>query len=220
LRRPVPKQVSAGIGNLRVMAFSGRTKAGPWVHMEIMEGAYGGRFGKDGMDAVDTLYANTRNNPVEDIESHLPLRVLNYELRENVAGPGKWRGGIGSIRSFELLEDGAVSVEGDGQRFNPWGFAGGGEGSPAHVNLIHADGRVDALPSKIPFRPLAKGDRIEAYGPCGGGYGDPFERDPTDVLDDVLDGLLSVQDAHAQYGVVIAGGALDAAGTRQLRAGR
>ena len=216
----VPKQVSAGIGNLRVMAFSGRTKAGPWVHMEIMEGAYGGRFGKDGMDAVDTLYANTRNNPVEDIESHLPLRVLNYELRENVAGPGKWRGGIGSIRSFELLEDGAVSVEGDGQRFNPWGFAGGAEGSPAHVNLIHADGHVDALPSKIPYRPLAKGDRLEAYGPCGGGYGDPFERDPADVLDDVLDGLLSVQDARAQYGVVIAGGTLDAAGTRELRAGR
>jgi N-methylhydantoinase B len=43
--------------------------------MELMEGSYGGRFGMDGMDAVDTLYANTRNNPVEDIESHIPLRV-------------------------------------------------------------------------------------------------------------------------------------------------
>jgi N-methylhydantoinase B len=43
--------------------------------MEIMEGSYGGCFGIDGMDAVDTLYANTRNNPVEDIESHIPLRV-------------------------------------------------------------------------------------------------------------------------------------------------
>ena len=217
----VPQQVSAGIGNLRVMAFSGATKAGPWVHMEIMEGAYGGRFGKDGMDAVDTLYANTRNNPVEDIESHLPLRVLNYELRENVAGAGQWRGGIGSIRSFELLEDGAVSVEGDGQRFRPWGFAGGSEGSPANVDLVHANGQAEALPSKIPYRQLAKGDRLVAYGPCGGGYGDPFARAPEDVLDDVLDGLLEVEAARELYGVAIVdGGRLDVDKTETLRADR
>ncbi|RBI83323.1 hydantoinase B/oxoprolinase family protein [Rhodosalinus halophilus] len=215
----VPRQVSAGIGNLRVMAFSGQTAAGPWVHMEIMEGAYGGRYGKDGMDAVDTLYANTRNNPVEDIESHLPLRVLQYELREDVAGPGQWRGGIGSIRSFELLEDGAVSVEGDGQRFDPWGFMGGSDGSPAHVDLLRADGGVEALPSKIPYRPLAKGDRIVAYGPCGGGYGDPFERAPEDVLEDVRDGLLTPESARKSYRVVIAdGGTVDAAATEALRA--
>ena len=189
--------------------------------MEIMEGAYGGRYGKDGMDAVDTLYANTRNNPVEDIESHLPLRVLNYELRENVAGPGQWRGGIGSIRSFELLEDGAVSVEGDGQRFKPWGFAGGSDGSPANVDLIRATGQTEALPSKIPYRQLRKGDRITAYGPCGGGYGNPMLRAPQDVLDDVLDGLIDDQAAQAHYGVVIRNGReVDTAATERLRAAR
>jgi N-methylhydantoinase B len=215
----VPQQVSAGIGNLRVMAFSGTTTSGPWVHMEIMEGAYGGRFGNDGMDAVDTLYANTRNNPVEDIESHLPLRVLNYELRENVAGPGQWRGGIGSIRSFELLEDGAVSVEGDGQRFKPWGFAGGSDGSPANVDLIRANGQTEALPSKIPYRQLRKGDRITAYGPCGGGYGNPMLRAPQDVLDDLLDGLIDDQAARTHYGVVIRKGReVDTAATEKLRA--
>ena len=217
----VPQQVSAGIGNLRVMAFSGNSKGGPWVHMEIMEGAYGGRYGKDGMDAVDTLYANTRNNPVEDIESHLPLRVLNYELRENVAGPGQWRGGIGSIRSFELLEDGAVSVEGDGQRFKPWGFAGGSDGSPANVDLIRATGQTEALPSKIPYRQLRKGDKITAFGPCGGGYGNPMLRAPQDVLDDVLDGLIDDQAAQVHYGVVIRDGReVDTAETERLRAAR
>ena len=216
----VPQQVSAGIGNLRVMAFSGVSKGNPWVHMEIMEGAYGGRFGKDGMDAVDTLYANTRNNPVEDIESHLPLRVLNYELRENVAGPGQWRGGIGSIRSFELLEDGAVSVEGDGQRFSPWGFLGGADGSPAKVELSHLDGSIENLPSKIPYRHLARGDRITAYGPCGGGYGDPLLRAPEDVLDDVLDGLLDADMARTAYGVIINGARLDLAATQALRGRR
>ena len=66
--------------------------------MEIFEGSYGGRDGRDGMDAVDTLYANTRNNPIEDMESHLPLRIGRYELREDQCGAGKWRGGLGSIR--------------------------------------------------------------------------------------------------------------------------
>src|ERR1700736_953293 len=68
--------------------------------MEIFEGSYGGRGGLDGMDAVDWLYANTRNNPIEYIESHLPLRVSRYELREGVSGAGEWRGGLGSVREF------------------------------------------------------------------------------------------------------------------------
>jgi N-methylhydantoinase B len=71
----VPGQVSAGIGNLRCVAFTGLHEGRHWVQMDILEGSYGGRKGLDGMDAVDTLYANTRNNPIEDIESHLPLRV-------------------------------------------------------------------------------------------------------------------------------------------------
>ena len=214
----VPEQVSAGIGNLRVMAFSGMSKTGPWVHMEIMEGSYGGRHGKDGMDAVDTLYANTRNNPIEDIESHLPLRVVNYELRENVAGAGASRGGIGSIRSFEMQEDGAVSIEGDGQRFAPWGFRGGSDGSPARMEIALASGGVEELPSKLPYRRLAKGDRLVAFGPCGGGYGDPRQRSPQAVLDDVLDGLIDAARAREDYGVVIADGRVDEAATRTLRA--
>lgn len=214
----VPRQVSAGIGNLRVMAFSGVANGAPWVHMEIMEGAYGGRYGKDGMDAVDTLYANTRNNPIEDIESHLPLRVLNYELRENVAGAGASRGGIGSIRSFELLQDGAVSIEGDGQRFDPWGFLDGADGSPARIELVKAAGGTEDLPSKLPYRHLLRGDRITAHGPCGGGYGNPFERDPQAVLEDVLDELIDIETARASYGVAIEGGRVDPEGTRALRA--
>ena len=69
----IPKQVSAGIANLKAIGFSGLRDGNQWVHIEIFEGSYGGRYGKDGMDSVDTLYANTRNNPIEDIETHAPL---------------------------------------------------------------------------------------------------------------------------------------------------
>ena len=143
----VPQQVSAGIGNLRVIAFSGTVNEQPWVHMEILEGSYGGRHGLDGMDAVDTLYANTRNNPVEDIESHLPLRVNRYELRENVIAPGEWRGGVGSVRVFTYLTDGGFSVEGDGQKYLPWGFGGGSEGLPGEL-IMETRGRASAWRSR------------------------------------------------------------------------
>ena len=106
-------------------------------------------------DAVDTLYANTRNNPIEDIESHLPLRVRRYELREGVCGAGKWRGGLGSVREFEYLSDGGGSVEGEGHRFRPWGFRGGDDGQPSALVLARADGSRTALPSKVPHTVVA-----------------------------------------------------------------
>jgi N-methylhydantoinase B len=213
----VPRQVSAGIGNLRVIAFSGVVKERPWVHMEIFEGSYGGRYGLDGMDTVDTLYANTRNNPIEDIESHLRLRVDRYELRENVVAAGQWRGGVGSVRVFTYLSEGGFSVEGDGQKHRPWGFDGGEDGYPGELTMQTSAGASRALPSKVPYQKAGPGDRLITYGPSGGGYGDPFRRDPAAVLDNVLDGLFSPEAAREHYGVAIVDGAVDVAATEKLR---
>ncbi len=213
----VPKQISAGVGNLKVIAFSGLEQGQHWVHMEIFEGAYGGRYGMDGMDAVDTLYANTRNNPIEDIETHLPLRVERYEMREGSVPAGHWRGGIGAVREFTFLGDGGYSVEGEGHLFKPWGFDGGHEGEPANLRFDRHDGSSQNLPSKLPYRAAKAGDKFIAVGPCGGGYGSPLERDPSDVLDDVLDGYISADVAKADYGVVIAGADVDQAATQKLR---
>jgi N-methylhydantoinase B len=214
----VPNQISAGIGNLTVIAFSGTANDQQWVHMEILEGSYGGRYGMDGMDTVDTLYANTRNNPIEDIESHLPLRVNRYELRENMVAAGEWRGGIGSVREFAYLTDGGFSVEGDGHKFKPWGFAGGAEGSPSALIQVVAGGETIELPSKVPYRKARAGDRLVAYGPSGGGYGDPLARLPESILSNVIDGLLTDDIARQQYGVVIVGGQVDLKATTTLRA--
>lgn len=215
-----PKQVSAGIGNLRVVAFSGAIDENPWVHMEILEGSYGGRHGMDGMDAVDTLFANTRNNPIEDMESHLPLRVDRYELRENVVAPGEWRGGIGSVREFTYLGDGGFSIEGDGMKYRPWGFNDGTDGTPAEMHLDTGNGKSVSMPSKVPYQKAKSGDRLVCYGPSGGGYGNPFNRDPEAVLDNVLDGLFSSDLAREHYGVVISGDQVNAGATTELRAAR
>jgi N-methylhydantoinase B len=220
LAQAVPRQVSAGIGNLRVIAFSGSVGERPWVHMEILEGSYGGRYGLDGMDTVDTLYANTRNNPIEDIESHLPLRVNRYELRESMVAAGEWRGGIGSVREFTYLTDGGFSVEGDGQKHRPWGFGGGTDGYPGELIMETKTGARLSLASKVPYQKAREGDRLVAYGPSGGGYGDPFRRDPPAVLDNVLDGLISAEIAREHYGVVITDGAVDEAATEKHRNSR
>ena len=218
LAQAVPEQVSAGIGNLKVIAFSGLKGETHWVHMEIFEGSYGGRPARDGMDAVDTLYANTRNNPIEDIETHLPLRVTRYELREDVCGAGASRGGLGSVREFEFLSDGGASVEGEGHRFRPWGFRGGADGQPARLALVRADGATSELPSKVPHTAVRAGDRFVCAGPAGGGYGHPKTREPARVLADVLDGLITPESARRDFGVAVADGRLDQAATEALRA--
>ena len=218
LAQAVPEQVSAGIGNLKVIAFSGLREETHWVHMEIFEGSYGGRATKDGMDTVDTLYANTRNNPIEDIESHLPMRVTQYELREDVCGAGRFRGGMGSVRAFQFLDDGGFSVEGEGHKYSPWGFAGGSDGYPAALTLRHADGTEEALPSKVPYHPARTGDTFIALGPSGGGYGPAVERNPDQVLNDVRDGLITPETAERDYGVVIRDNAVDEAATQARRA--
>ncbi len=220
IAQAVPTQVSAGIGNLRVIAFSGLNEGRHWVHMEILEGSYGGRHGADGMDAVDTLYANTRNNPIEDVESHLPIRVERYELRENAMAAGRWRGGIGTVREFRMLVDGGFSVEGDGHRFKPWGFDGGNEGHVSRLQLIGVDDTSTDLVSKVPYHRIRQDERLRSLGPCGGGYGDPLERSPDDVLDDVLDQLITPEIAFAEYGVAVTDGVVDQAATEAERSRR
>ena len=67
--------------------------------------------------------------------------------------------GIGSVRVFTYLADGGFSVEGDGQKHRPWGFDGGTDGHPGQLILETAAGKHLALPSKVPYRKAARGDR-------------------------------------------------------------
>lgn len=186
----LPEGVAAGVGNLKVVAFSGQRAERAWVYMDIVEGSYGGRHGKDGLDAVDTLYANTRNNPAEDIESHYPLRVTRYELRDDGAGAGRWRGGLGSIREFEFLEDGGFSLEGEGNTFPPPGLFGGGPGAPGAVVMNPGTPEEAWLPSKIADRRVSRGEVLRLLAPCGGGYGDPAQRTAADRQRDAVDGIV------------------------------
>jgi len=219
LAEVVPERTCAGIGNLKVGTYSGVTEDEEyWVYMDISSGSYGGRPTKDGLDAVDTLYANTRNNPIEDIESHYPLQVTRYELRENAEGAGKNRGGIGPIRELEFTSPGRVSIEGDGNKYPPWGFDGGDDGTTGQIVLNPGRDEENHLSSKLENQSMAAGQRLRLVGPCGGGWGDPVERDPEKVRADILDDLVSVERARDKYGVSLTEDLeVDETETEQLR---
>ena len=217
LGQVVPRQVCAGCGNGGGLLLAGQQGDNFWLQVELFSGSYGGRYGMDGMDSVDVLYANTRNNPIEDIESHVPLRIERYELREKVAAAGKWRGGIGSIRHVRFLASGSASVESEGHKYPPNGLFGGSNGTPSQLIRVTTDDKEIQLPSKLPNHPFAEGELIVAIRACAGGYGNAFERDPQSVLEDVLDEYIDSDQAFQQYGVWIVNGAVDQDATAAAR---
>ena len=220
LSQVVPRQVCGGCGNGGGLLLAGQQGDNFWLQVELFSGSYGGRYQMDGMDSVDVLYANTRNNPIEDIESHVPLRIERYELRENVTAAGQWRGGVGSIRHLRFLAPGAASVESEGHKYPPKGLFGGADGTVSQLVRVTKDGREIQLPSKVPHQKFGEGESIIAVRACAGGYGDPFARDPQAVLDDVLDAYISADQAFEQYGVKIVQDKLDLDATSAARASR
>lgn len=217
----LPERTTAGnSATLSFAAYSGIRPTGDyWVFLEVNEGAYGGRPRSDGPDCIDNLMANTRNNPIEDLGMHLPMVCDRYELRDDVLpGAGKYRGGIGVVKTQRLLEGGTLTHESERHEDVPWGAFGGGEGQVGKVEIVARDGSVKPMPAKFSNVALEAGEAMAYYAPCGGGYGDPLERPAQQVLDDVLDDFCTIEHARDAYGVVITAGlTLDLAATEALR---
>jgi N-methylhydantoinase B/oxoprolinase/acetone carboxylase alpha subunit len=173
-----------------------------WLYLEVNEGAYGGRHGKDAMDSVDNLMANTRNNPIEELDMRFPIRCDQYELRPEPAAPGRWRGGIGIIRRNRFLVDGIYSCEGDRQTDPPRGIFGGWDGLVASCRKNPDTAQEQVLDAKVTGVPFAAGEFIEFREPNAAGYGDPLDRPAEAVREDVLDDFTTIELARDAYGVV------------------
>lgn len=200
----VPERCCAGCGTIAVLSFSGVINGRYWVHQDITEGTYGARWTKDGMDAMDVLFSNTRNAPIEEIETEYPLRCVRWQLNENALGHGRFRGGKGSVRDWEFLRDGYISSEADGQRHAPWGLAGGYAGPPGETWANpEDDSSRERLSSKLAGRSTKKGEVYRVVSGNGGGMGSPLERDPVLVLEDYLDEFITLEESREVYGVVI-----------------
>lgn len=180
---------------------------------------YGARDFADGIDAV--YFVAQENYPVEFLEAGYPYRLRQYGVVPDSGGPGRWRGGTGIIREYEILADEVtMAVRIDGVKNPPWGYAGGMCGGTGRVRLNPGTEREVEIDPLSDGNIMVKGDilRIETGG--GGGNGHPYDRPAEAVLKDVLGGFVTAQAARDHYGVVITDEALDTAATQALRADR
>ena len=135
--------------------------------------------------------------------------------------PGSRRGGVGIIRRNRFLVDGTYSCEGDRQTDPPQGVFGGWDGLVASCRKNPDTDRQEQLPAKVTGIPFAAGEFIEFREPNAAGYGDPLERDPAQVREDILDDFTTIELARDAYGVVFEDERtleIDAGATETLRA--
>ncbi|MGB6538958.1 MAG: hydantoinase B/oxoprolinase family protein [Xanthobacteraceae bacterium] len=178
-------------------------------------GGAGARPGKDGLSAT-SFPSGVRTIPVEATETIAPVIFYRREFREGSGGAGRFRGGLGQSIELGGAGNNPIALLCNFERVkNPArGRDSGGAGAPGAV----------ALRSGRPIRPKGRQtvparDAIRLGLPGGGGFGDPKTREPQHVLDDVLDGLISAEEARRDYGVAVdAAGKLDLAETERLRA--
>ena len=221
LAEAIPERAVAGsAAEVHVIALAGLDEETSeyWVYIGLVEGCWGGRYKKDGMDAIGCLMENVRNSPVEDDEWRYPIRHERYELRPIPPGAGRWRGGLGVIRRTRFLTPGWISQEAERQLSRPQGIFGGLDGHAASTKVFRDGELIEELPSKYSGHKMEAGDVIEIETACGAGYGSPLERDAEQVFDDVLDDLMDREHAAEVYGVEITPEGIDQAQTARLRA--
>ncbi|MDP7540411.1 MAG: hydantoinase B/oxoprolinase family protein, partial [Alphaproteobacteria bacterium] len=152
----------------------------------------------DGTEGSGANSAFLKNTPVEINEAEVPIRILRYGLAADSGGAGKYRGGAPYRRDYRLLEREAIlQVRADRFAIRPYGLYGGRAGKPG-ANYV--DGKAQA--SKLTLQ-IQHGTIFRHELPGGGGWGDPLQRDPQAVLDDVRNGYVSAAAAHAEYGVIV-----------------
>ena len=196
--------IAAGDGGPTLIAFGGYEDGRPFVMTEVIVGTWGARAGKDGLEGVSNPLANLSNQPVELVETDLPLEVVRYELVPDSGGAGRFRGGLAYVREFRVLAQRAVLTIRSDRRFHPpYGLFGGTAGGASDNVLITGESvqRLPGMPMAAAI--VCEGDVYRHRSAGGGGVGSPFDRDARAVLEDVVDGKVSIDAARKLYGVVL-----------------
>ena len=196
------------------------------VLASIISGA-GATPSQDGWHAVgpECCFGALTSGDIELLEHSYPIIIHRYSLMTDSGGAGRHRGGSGTCWEVEPLDrDMTVITFGEGRRIPAMGAAGAAssdvESKVGRLEITRG-GETQVIRTNV-IETLKPGERAANMNPGGGGYGDPFERDPRRVLDDVRDGLVSIEGAAADYGVVIVPGEtprVDEAATQARRSG-
>ena len=227
LAKAVPDRVPAALhGTSSIMIMTGDDgRVAPPEHFmffECVAGGFGGRPTMDGIDGIRTGMGNAINVSAEFAEAEFSLVTERYEFATDSGGPGKYRGGCGLQRIMKVDGDPNSDVlcisAGERSVGRPYGLHGGKPGEPGHWAAIDIAGNESPLKGKD-NRWLKRGERFSSTAPGGGGWGDPFDRAPETVLEDVVEEKVSLASAISDYGVAIRPDTLDIdwEETRQLR---
>jgi N-methylhydantoinase B len=173
-----------------------------WLEATNEGVGFGGYAGGDGENGIMMLAEpGCRNNPVEVLETKAPLFIEHYALRPDSGGPGLHRGGLGISRAYRFLADSTAAMIVYKTSTRPWAIGGGRTGENNHVILNPGTERERAGGGF--YRPMPAGEVLVNNSGGGGGWGDPFRRDPAKVLADVREAYVSPEAARRDYGVAI-----------------
>jgi N-methylhydantoinase B len=193
---------------------------------ESAPGGWGARPDSDGETALHALAeGDTYNIPMEMIEAGYPLRVGKYALVRDSGGPGRYRGGLGVIKTLTPMgHDCRVIATFERSKYSPaWGLFGGDAGGANRLTLHRRDASMEPH-VKVTNMLVSQGETVSYEAGGGGGYGPAFEREPERVLDDVRNDYVSNEAARRDYGVAIVIGPgglqVDEVETRRLRSVR
>ncbi|MBI4695130.1 MAG: hydantoinase B/oxoprolinase family protein [Gammaproteobacteria bacterium] len=183
------------------------------VFSDLPAGGWGATPFNDGMNVTEDPLGNCMNMPAETAELLFPIAYEAFELRQDSAGAGRYRGGLGAIFKVRYLSDGELSMETARTLEGSPGVAGGKHSAVQRQVKIFNDGREEVIGGldgkggwKSPLlcaHPFKYGEVFMFESTGGGGYGSPLEREIDAVLDDVLDEYVSIEAARDVYGVVI-----------------
>ncbi|MDB5506376.1 MAG: hypothetical protein JWR75_1014 [Devosia sp.] len=193
------KVMAAGEGGNTVVAIGGYSGGRPFVLVDMINGAWGGRANKDGIEGITNPSQNMSNLPIESLERQFPLLMEEYGFRPDSGGAGQYRGGLGLVRQYRLLADTAVlQLRADRHEHPPYGLFGGKPAASSR-NSICENGAWRQLPAKITLE-ITAGTVIRHEQAGGGGFGDPTWRDPAAIARDIGNGKVTAQAAQADYG--------------------
>ncbi|HVC13989.1 MAG TPA: hydantoinase B/oxoprolinase family protein [Acidimicrobiales bacterium] len=201
-----PRRVHAATVNLQNVVTGGthpKTGRG-FVSYLWLEGGQGARVYADGNDYYMMIFiSGASNQPCETLERWYPMYYTEVLAVPDSCGDGKFRGGVGLSRSFEVWGETEITVHGDREKFTPFGLAGGTNGGPNRMVRNAARPDEENLGMFATKKKLRPGDTLTFESNGGGGYGLPWERDQDAVLDDVIDGYVSIEKARDVYGVSV-----------------
>jgi N-methylhydantoinase B len=195
-----------------------------FLYREIFGAGSGARWYTDGTDTVD-LVPHSKNLPAEFLEQRFPIIAERVGVYRDSGGIGQFRGGLGYLKEIKTLVDGYYLCNVERTAFACFGVNGGGAGYPggSWINPGTPDERHVVFSQEA--IPVKAGDIIRLTTPGGGGWGDPLKREPELVRLDVARGLVSLESAESDYGVVLNAVdditrvvEVDASGTTALRA--